>query len=170
MPGRGPAWTDEEQRIFQTAYPHVGSKGVHELIPHRTPGAIDQRALLHKIRMLPRPERLSLDAVRAQLFPAQPAERKRSTYVGISGQSWEYGTTAGTKEGLEKVPDAATNLPWVTYPRDPATARAVAAACEFLAASSDAVKKVGPEAQRFFESQARYLRAIADRMEQKASA
>lgn len=154
-------WTEEDQHIFKTAFPHVGAKGVHELLPHRSVSAIQQRAQDWYLHKLPKAQSRSLEELRAELQP----KRKRMV-VAPGGAAYEYGTTAGTKPGLEKVPETATHLPWVSYPRDPDTARAVAAACEYMA-QSDVVKKI--EAQRFFESQAEYLRALAERMDQKAA-
>lgn len=159
---RGSAWTDEEQRIFKAAFPHVGAAGVHELLPNRSEKAIQQRAGVQRVHMVPKDQRRTLEDLKRE-FGAKPKEKRMA--LGPGGTQFEWGTTAGTKAGPEKVPESAEKLPWVSYPRDPNTARAVAAACEYMAHSSDAVKKVGLEAQRFFESQAAYLRALANRMD-----
>lgn len=173
-------WSAQEQEIFDKYYPIEGA-AVADRLPGRSKKAISQRAMTQGITMTPearkarrtgRPRKsvaVTTDEVQTTDV-ATPEEKKKRLAYGPGGATYEYGTTAGTKPGLQKVPDSATNLPWVSYPRDADTARAVAAACEYMARSSDAVKKVGPEAQRFFESQAAYLRAIAQRMEASAAA
>jgi hypothetical protein len=62
------------------------------------------------------------------------------------------------------VPSSAIGLPWATYPRDPGTAKAVAALLEH-ASKDAAVVALGNEATGFFVSHASLLREMAKRSE-----
>lgn len=44
MAGDGKEWPIEELDLLDEFYPIFGAKYVHELLPHRTPNAIKQRA------------------------------------------------------------------------------------------------------------------------------
>ena len=68
--------------------------------------------------------------------------------------------TAAQAKELTPVPDGLVKLPWVKYPRDGSTCSALAAIMEH-AQKDEAIKKLGPEAVHFFESQTEYLRALA---------
>ncbi len=82
------------------------------------------------------------------------------------GRQWPEVRADGRKtEPTEQRP----LMPWVSYPKDPHTARLLAEMLE-KAATGAFTKSLGAEAAAFFESHAAYLRAIADRSERHAAA
>ncbi len=116
--------------------------------------------------------RRSADKARGRQWPEVRADGRKTEPTEqrpLMAASGGTGTPASHAANLEPVPDALLNLPWVSYPKDPHTARLLAEMLE-KAATGAFTKSLGAEAAAFFESHAAYLRAIADRSERHAAA
>jgi len=168
-------FTAEEDRILRSVFPSHGATEVAKHLKDRTVQAVRSRAVYLGITMThaARCELLkNARSKRSQVSAPRSIVTKTGQRLGLGphGETFEWGKTAGTKEGLKPVPESVIGLPWATCPRDAATARAVAAMLEKMAQDSPIVKKLGPEAVAFFVSHAKYLRALADRQEQPVAA
>lgn len=160
-------WTSEEDDTVRRIYPDGGMAALREALPHRSFAALTCRVSSLRVRVN-NPRRGAMR--KATLIKDGVEQPIRQMRMGPHGAMYEHGTTAGTKEGLEKVPESAIGLPWVSYPKDPGTLRFLASMMEKIGADSTTVKAMGNEARQFFYSHGKYLRALAERSESKAAA
>jgi hypothetical protein len=136
-------WTREEDALITRLYPVESHKQIQErFLSHRSANAIRMRASY-------------LDVKKLGATALVPKE-KRIVY-GYGGVPYEYGTTASTKPGMERVPEAKIGLPWVKYPHSVAGCDEVIAACSVVLAKVG--PKMGAEAYAFFATSKAYAEA-----------